>query len=150
GPTVTQFDLQPDRGVRVQRITALANDLALALASPGSIRIEAPVPGRPVVGLQVPNSSTSTVSLREIMESEAFTRSQTRSPLTVALGKDVAGKPVVADLTKMPHLLIAGATGAGKSVCLNSLISCLLLQNNPDRLRLLMVDPKMVELTPFN
>jgi S-DNA-T family DNA segregation ATPase FtsK/SpoIIIE len=148
GPTVTQFDLQPDRGVRVQRVTALANDLALALASPGSIRIEAPVPGRPVIGLQVPNATTSVVALREIMESEVFARA--RAPLTVALGKDVAGNPVVADLVKMPHLLIAGATGSGKSVCLNSLIACLLFHNTPDRLRLLMIDPKMVELTPFN
>lgn len=148
GPTVTQFDLQPDRGVRVQRITALANDLALALASPGSIRIEAPVPGQPVVGLQVPNTSTSMVSLREMLQSDAFADGHT--PLTVALGKDVAGKSVVADLAKMPHLLIAGATGSGKSVCLNSVIACLLFHNSPDRLRLLMVDPKMVELTPFD
>ena len=148
GPTVTQFDLQPDRGVRVQRVTALANDLALALAAPGSIRIEAPVPGRPVIGLQVPNPTTTMVSLREILESDTFRGAA--SPLSIALGKDVAGRAVVADLTKMPHLLIAGATGSGKSVCLNSLIACLLFQNSPDTLRLLMIDPKMVELTPFN
>jgi len=147
GPTVTQFGLRPAAGVRVQRITALANDLALALAAP-SIRIEAPVPGKPVVGIEIPNGTTALVTLREILESDAYAR--LKSPLKIALGKDVAGKPVAADLGKMPHLLIAGATGSGKSVCLNSLIACLLFHNSPDRLRLLMIDPKMVELTTFN
>jgi len=147
GPTVTQFGLRPAPGVRVQRITALANDLALALAAP-SIRIEAPVPGKPVVGIEIPNGATALVTLREILESPPYARMA--SPLKIALGKDVAGKPVVADLAKMPHLLIAGATGSGKSVCLNSLIAGLLFHNSPDRLRLLMIDPKMVELTTFN
>jgi len=147
GPTVTQFGLRPAPGVRVQRITALANDLALALAAP-SIRIEAPVPGKPVVGIEIPNGTTALVTLREILESDAYARM--KSPLKIALGKDVAGHSVAADLGKMPHLLIAGATGSGKSVCLNSLIACLLFHNSPDRLRLLMIDPKMVELTTFN
>jgi len=147
GPTVTQFGLRPAPGVRVQRITALQNDLALALAAP-SIRIEAPVPGKPVVGIEIPNGTTALVTLREILESGAYARMT--SPLKIALGKDVAGDPVTADLAKMPHLLIAGATGSGKSVCLNSLIAGLLFHNSPDRLRLLMIDPKMVELTTFN
>jgi len=147
GPTVTQFGLRPAPGVRVQRITALQNDLALALAAP-SIRIEAPVPGKPVVGIEIPNGTTALVTLREILESGAYARMT--SPLKIALGKDVAGDPVTADLAKMPHLLIAGATGSGKSVCLNSLIAGLLFHNSPDQLRLLMIDPKMVELTTFN
>src|SRR5919198_857157 len=147
GPTVTQFGLRPAPGVRVQRITALANDLALALAAP-SIRIEAPVPGKPVVGIEIPNASTTLVTLREILESDAYARM--KSPLKVALGKNVSGEPVVVDLARMPHLLIAGATGSGKSVCLNSLIAGLLFHNSPERLRLLMIDPKMVELTTFN
>jgi S-DNA-T family DNA segregation ATPase FtsK/SpoIIIE len=147
GPTVTQFEVQPERGVRVQRITALQNDLALALAA-RSIRIQAPVPGQSVIGIEIPNAKTSVVALREVMESEACAR--LKVPLKIALGKDVSGGPVLADLARMPHLLIAGATGSGKSVCLNSLISCLLFHNGPDRLRLLMVDPKMVELTVFN
>src|SRR5918911_3841446 len=147
GPTVTQFGLRPAPGVRVQRITALANDLALALAAP-SIRIEAPVPGKPVVGIEIPNATTALVTLREILESDAYAR--VKSPLKIALGKNVSGEPVVVDLARMPHLLIAGATGSGKSVCLNSLIAGLLFHNSPERLRLLMIDPKMVELTTFN
>ena len=147
GPTVTQFGLRPAAGVRVQRITALSNDLALALSAP-SIRIEAPVPGKPVVGIEIPNASTALVTLREILESEPYSR--VKSPLKIALGKNVAGEPIVTDLARMPHLLIAGATGSGKSVCLNSLIACLLFYNSPERLRLLMIDPKLVELTTFN
>ncbi|MBC7224449.1 MAG: DNA translocase FtsK, partial [Anaerolineae bacterium] len=160
GPTVTQFGVKPGyvvrtrkdgtevrRKVRVSKIVALANDLALALsASP--IRVEAPVPGRPVVGIEVPNEKPSLVALRGVMESEAFARS--RSPLTLALGRDVSGHPVVADLAAMPHLLIAGATGSGKSVCINAIITCLLMENPPERLNLLLIDPKMVELTPYN
>jgi S-DNA-T family DNA segregation ATPase FtsK/SpoIIIE len=160
GPTVTQFGLEPgfverkDRSgkhrrvkVKVNRISALANDLALALAA-SPIRIEAPVPGRSLVGIEVPNVSISLVSLRSVMESEAF-RSMD-SKLRIALGQDVAGQPVAADLALMPHLLIAGATGSGKSVSINSITACLLLNNTPDDLRLIMVDPKMVELTNFN
>lgn len=147
GPVVTQFDIQPDRGVKVRRITELQNDLALALAAP-TIRIQAPVPGKPVVGLEIPNASATMVVLRELLESEAYRGM--KSPLKVALGKDVAGKTVVIDLARMPHLLIAGATGSGKSVCVNALISCLLYQNTPEQVRLMMVDPKMVELTVYN
>jgi len=147
GPVVTQFDIQPDRGVKVRRITELQNDLALALAAP-TIRIQAPVPGKPVVGIEIPNTSTTIVSLRELLESEPFVQSEV--PLKVALGKDVAGKPWVIDLAKMPHLLIAGATGSGKSACVNAIISCLLYHNRPEDVRLLMIDPKMVELTVYN
>ncbi len=149
GPTVTQFGLRPGPGVRVQRITALTNDLALALAAP-TIRIEAPVPGKPVVGIEIPNAVTDLVTLREIMESAVFRRQSQTAPLAIALGKNVSGQSVVVDLAKMPHLLIAGATGSGKSVCLNSLIACLLFNNSPEQVRLLMIDPKMVELTTFN
>ncbi|HWE63180.1 MAG TPA: DNA translocase FtsK [Chloroflexota bacterium] len=147
GPAVTRFDVQPERGVRVSRITALQNDLALALAA-RTIRIQAPVPGQSVVGVELPNAKTSLVTLREVMESDTCARMA--SSLKIALGKDVSGSAVVADLARMPHLLIAGATGAGKSVLLNSLISCLLFHNSPEQLRLLMVDPKMVELSVFN
>ena len=147
GPTVTRFDVQPERGVRVARITALQNDLALSLAA-RTIRIQAPVPGQSVIGIEIPNAKTSLVTLREVLESDACTRM--KSPLKIALGKDVSGSAVVADLARMPHLLIAGATGSGKSVCLNSLIACMLFHNSPERLRLLMIDPKMVELSVFN
>ncbi|HZS94064.1 MAG TPA: DNA translocase FtsK [Chloroflexota bacterium] len=147
GPVVTQFDIQPERGVKVRRITELSNDLALALAAP-TIRIQAPVPGKPVVGIEIPNASASVVALRELLESERYRG--LASPLRVGLGKDVAGKPYVIDLARMPHLLIAGATGSGKSVCVNTIISCLLYNNTPQDVRLLMVDPKMVELTVFN
>ncbi len=155
GPTVTQFGLEPDlvdtrqgkMRVRVGKIVSLADDLALALASP-RIRIQAPVPGRNYVGIEVPNSEVSRVALREVMESEAFTRK--KSPLRFALGKDVAGKPAVIDLAALPHLLIAGTTGSGKSVCVNAILSCLLLNNTPADLRLLMVDTKRVELTGYN
>jgi len=160
GPTVTQFGVEPGfverkagdgallrRKVRVGRIAALANDLALALAAP-SIRIEAPVPGRPLVGIEVPNRKASMVNLRSVMEADAFRRIQ--SPLRVALGQDVTGRAVAADLAGMPHLLIAGATGSGKSVCINALIACLLMGNTPEGLRLVLVDPKRVELVNFN
>lgn len=147
GPVVTQFDLEPERGVKVRRITELHNDLALALAAP-SIRIQAPVPGKPFVGVEIPNTAASVVGVREILESEAYR--SIASPLRVALGKDVAGNGAVIDLAKMPHLLIAGATGSGKSVCVNAIISCLLFQNTPDEVRLMMVDPKMVELAVYN
>ncbi len=158
GPAVTQFGIEPGymngkdsqgraRKVRVSRIVNLTNDLALALAA-APIRIEAPIPGRPFVGIEVPNSTKSLVSLRGIIESEGFLN--TRGPLRFALGRDVAGQPVAADLVSMPHLLIAGATGSGKSVCINSIIACLLATHTPETLRLLMVDPKMVELINYN
>ena len=147
GPAVTQFALEPGTGIKVRRITELQNDLALALAAP-SIRIEAPVPGMARVGLEIPNANIATVGLRETLESAAFGRSKAKLPLP--LGRDVNGRYVIGDLTKMPHLLIAGATGAGKSVCLNGIISTFLLTRTPEQLRLLMIDPKMVELTGYN
>ncbi|MBM2827080.1 MAG: translocase FtsK [Dehalococcoidia bacterium] len=135
--------------VKVERITSLANDLALALAAP-SVRIEAPVPGRRVVGVEVPNANPGTVTLRAVIESPAFQRLKTRSKLALALGKGVSGEPIVADLAKMPHLLIAGATGSGKSVCLNSFIACILMHSTPEEVRFLMIDPKRVELVGYN
>ncbi|GAB4332993.1 MAG: hypothetical protein Kow0010_19140 [Dehalococcoidia bacterium] len=135
--------------VRVNRITALQNDLALALAAP-SLRIEAPVPGRAIVGIEVPNDTASVVSLRSVMETPEFERAVKRSPLAIALGKGVSGVPVVADLAKMPHLLIAGATGSGKSVCINSVITCLMMNATPDQVRFVLVDPKRVELTSYS
>ncbi len=155
GPTVTLFGVEPEfvesrqgrMRVRVSQITRLENDLALALAAP-RIRIQAPVPGKGYVGIEVPNTEISLVSLREVIESEAYRK--VRSPLRLALGKDVSGRPIVADLANMPHLLIAGTTGSGKSVCVNSILSCLLMGNDPTTLRLMLVDPKRVELTGYN
>ena len=135
--------------VRVNRITRLANDLALALAAP-SIRVEAPVPGESVIGFEVPNSEVQRVSLRGVIESAAYQKALNRGGLPIALGRDVAGKPVVVDLTLMPHLLIAGATGSGKSVCINSIIACLLMHFSPEQVRLVLADPKRVELTGYN
>jgi S-DNA-T family DNA segregation ATPase FtsK/SpoIIIE len=134
--------------VRVNKITNLANDLALALAAP-TIRIEAPVPGKPIVGIQVPNTTSSLVALRSVIEGTAYQRVTAKSRLALALGKGVSGEPVAADLTKMPHLLIAGATGSGKSVAINSIIACLLLNNTPEQVRMVLVDPKRVELATF-
>ena len=147
GPTVTQFALEPGTGVKVARITSLNNDLALALAAP-AIRIEAPVPGQSRVGIEVPNAKIATVGLREIMESEEFGKRAGR--LKFALGQDVSGQSVVADLAKMPHLLIAGSTGSGKSVCLNSVVAAYLLQYRPTELQFIMIDPKLVELSTYN
>jgi len=147
GPTVTQFTLKPHDGVKLSRITALNNDLALSLAA-HPIRIEAPIPGKSLVGIEVPNQAVAIVNLREILESGEFRGS--RAALRIALGKDVAGKPWLADLTKMPHMLVAGSTGSGKTVCLNSIIVSLLYSYGPDELRFIMVDPKRVELTAYN
>ncbi|MDP2953287.1 MAG: DNA translocase FtsK [Chloroflexota bacterium] len=147
-PKTHQEEVSKTR-VKVERIKALADDLALALAAP-SIRIEAPVPGKPVVGVEVPNTSTGMVALRGVIESAPFQKLKARSKLALALGKGAAGEVVVTDLARMPHLLIAGATGSGKTVCLYSCISCLLMHNSPKDLRLLMIDPKRVELTAFN
>ncbi len=155
GPTITQFGVEPDfiesrsgrTRVRVNKISALADDLALALSA-RTIRIQAPVPGKGFIGLEVPNEEVSLVALRDLVNSEAYKRM--KSPLRFALGQNVSGNAVVADLAGMPHLLIAGATGSGKSVCVNALISCLLINNTPDDLRLIMVDPKRVELTGYN
>lgn len=134
--------------VRVQQITTLANDLALALAAP-SIRIEAPVPGKPVLGIEVPNATKSLVTLRSVVESTQFQRAAGKSKLAIALGQSVSGEPIVADLAKMPHLLIAGATGSGKSVCMNAIISCVLMHASPGDVRFVMIDPKRVELSAF-
>ncbi|MBI2760286.1 MAG: DNA translocase FtsK [Chloroflexi bacterium] len=134
--------------VRVNEITRLANDLALALAAP-SIRIEAPVPGRPVIGIEVPNTNSAVVSLRQVIETPVFQRLGAKSKLALALGQGVSGEVMVADLAKMPHLLIAGSTGSGKSVCINSIITCILMHASPDEVRFVMVDPKRVELTGY-
>jgi DNA segregation ATPase FtsK/SpoIIIE, S-DNA-T family len=147
GPAVTQFTLEPGAGIKVRRITELQNDLALALAAP-SIRIEAPIPGMARVGVEIPNAQVATVGLRETLESSTFARGKSKLP--IPLGRDVNGRYVVGDLTRMPHLLIAGATGSGKSVCLNGIISTFLLTCHPEELKLLMIDPKMVELTGYN
>lgn len=147
GPTITRYEVQPAPGIKVSRITSLADDIALSMAAPG-VRIEAPIPGKAALGIEVPNKEITPVHLREVLATPEFQRS--RSRLALALGKDIAGTPVAADLGRMPHLLIAGATGSGKSVCLNSLICSLLYKNRPSELRLLMIDPKMVELTHFN
>ena len=175
GPTVTQFGVEPgwDRKMRevkerdkdgnvkvrleevsktrvkVERITSLANDLALALAA-SSIRIEAPVPGKSMVGIEVPNTISGLVSLRGVIETSVFQKIEAKSKLSLALGKGAGGEAAAADLSKMPHLLIAGATGSGKTVCLNSIICCLLLHDSPNDVRFIMIDPKRVELTSFN
>ena len=146
-PRTRQIEVSRTR-VRVNRITALQNDLALALATP-ALRIEAPVPGRSVVGIEVPNASSAVVTLRSVLESREFAKAAGKSPLPIALGSGVSGSPVVADLAEMPHLLIAGATGSGKSVCLNSIIACLLMNLSPEQLRFVLIDPKRVELAAF-
>lgn len=147
GAAVTQFALEPGAGVPVRRIKALENDLALALAA-AQINIETPIPGQPRVGIVIPNSSIAVVGLRETMESKEFGKAKAKLP--VALGRDVNGRYIIADLTKMPHLLIAGSTGSGKSVCLNAIISTFLLTHSPEDLKLVMIDPKMVELVGYN
>jgi S-DNA-T family DNA segregation ATPase FtsK/SpoIIIE len=147
GPTVTQYTFRPAEGVKLSRITTLSNDLSLALAA-HPIRIEAPIPGKSLVGVEVPNRAKAIVGLREILEDEAF--KSRKNNLHIVLGKDVAGTAWLYDLTRMPHLLVAGATNSGKSVCLNAIIISLLYQNNPDDLRFIMVDPKRVELPTYN
>ena len=147
GPTVTQYTLKPSEGIKLTKITALHNDLALALAA-HPIRIEAPIPGKSLVGIEVPNQRVAIVKLREALESKEF--KERKNDLTIVLGKDVAGKNWLAQLDRMPHLLVAGATGSGKSVCLNTIIISLLYQNSPETLRLIMVDPKRVELPIYN
>jgi len=175
GPTVTQFGVEPgwdrkfkeikekDRDgkvqvrteeisktrVKVERISSLANDLALALASP-SIRIEAPVPGKSIVGVEVPNTTSDMVSLRGVVETSTFQKTLSKTKMALALGKGAGGESVAADLTKMPHLLIAGATGSGKTVCLNTIICCLLMHNTPNDVRFILIDPKRVEMTQYN
>ncbi|MCY3568679.1 MAG: DNA translocase FtsK, partial [Chloroflexi bacterium] len=148
GQPVTQTEEVSRTRVRVNRITRLADDLALALAAP-SIRIEAPVPGQPIVGVEVPNPDRRIVALRGLIESDEFAAMASKDGLPIALGRDVRGNPVIADLTRMPHVLIAGATGSGKSVCINTIISSLLMQMSPEEVRLILVDPKRVELTNY-
>lgn len=147
GPTVTRYELQPCAGVKISKITALADDIALNLAA-GNVRIEAPIPNKAAVGIEVPNKDKRAVGIREILESPEFTSA--KSKLTVALGKDITGNIITADISKMPHGLIAGATGSGKSVCTNSIIISLLYKNSPDELKLLLIDPKTVEFEPYN
>lgn len=147
GPTVTRYELQPCAGVKISKITALADDIALNLAA-GNVRIEAPIPNKAAVGIEVPNKEKNAVGIREILESPEFVSA--KSKLTVALGKDISGNIITGDISKMPHGLIAGATGSGKSVCTNSIIISLLYKNTPDELKLLLIDPKTVEFEPYN
>ncbi len=147
GPTVTRYELQPEQGVRVSKIVGLSDDIKLNLAA-ADIRIEAPIPGKASVGIEVPNKSKATVYLRDVLESEAFRRHP--SKLAFAVGQDISGEIIVTDLAKMPHLLIAGATGSGKSVCINTLIMSVLYKAKPEEVRLIMVDPKVVELSVYN
>jgi S-DNA-T family DNA segregation ATPase FtsK/SpoIIIE len=148
GPVVTQFEIEPAPGVKVRQFATLSNDLALAMRAP-SIRIVAPIPGKGAVGVEVPNPKSEMVAFREMLESNEY-RDSRKHALPIALGKDLEGRPVIADLAKMPHLLIAGATGSGKSVCVNTLITSLIYRHTPKTLRFLMVDPKMVELSVYN
>ncbi len=147
GPSVTRYELQPQAGIKVSRITSLSDDIALNLATAG-VRIEAPIPGKPAVGIEVPNKIRSTVNIRTVFESQNYINM--RSPLTMALGKDIAGTAQVADLCKMPHLLIAGSTGSGKSVCVNSIIISFLFRSGPEDVKLILIDPKVVELAEYN
>ncbi len=147
GPSITRYELKPERGVKISRISSLADDIALALAAT-SVRIEAPIPGKSAVGIEVPNSVTSIVAISEILH--ALPQRGTVPPLNMALGKDITGRPVFGDLGKMPHLLVAGATGSGKSVCLNGIIASLLVSATPDQVQMLFIDPKRVELTIYN
>ncbi|WP_425456444.1 DNA translocase FtsK [Cohnella pontilimi] len=147
GPAVTRYELQPDVGVKVSRIVSLTDDIALALAA-RDIRMEAPIPGKSAIGIEVPNSEVSVVTLREVVETQAF--QETQNKLTVAFGRDISGQPIVGNLAKMPHLLVAGATGSGKSVCINGIITSILYKAKPDEVKFLMIDPKMVELNVYN
>ena len=147
GPTVTRYEIQPSVGVKVSSIVRLADDIALNLEAK-SIRIEAPIPGKAAVGIEVENDAVTMVRLREIIDSEAFKKS--KSKITFAVGKDISGNAIVADLKSMPHLLIAGSTGSGKSVCINSIITSFIYKANPDEVKLILIDPKVVELGNYN
>ncbi len=147
GPAVTRYEVLPEQGVRVNKITNLADDLKLSLAAP-SIRIEAPIPGKSAVGIEVPNAEPGSVALRELLDSDGFKKS--KSPVTFAVGKDIGGNVIISDIAKMPHLLIAGATGSGKSVCINTLIMSILYKADPKDVKLIMIDPKVVELSVYN
>lgn len=147
GPVITRFELAPAPGIKVSKIVNLADDIALALAA-NDVRIEAPIPGKAAIGIEIPNKNSRAVNFREVVDSPAF--KQNTSKLKIALGKDIANQAIVGDLSKMPHLLVAGATGSGKSVCITSIINSLLFNDNPDELKLLLIDPKMVELNQYN
>lgn len=147
GPTVTRYEIEPAPGVKVSRIVNLADDIALKLAASG-VRIEAPIPGKAAIGIEVPNKETASVPLRDVLESEPFQKAV--SPLTVALGMDIAGLPIISDLAKMPHVLVAGATGSGKSVCINTLITSILFKSTPEQVKFILIDPKVVELSNYN
>ncbi len=147
GPAVTRYELQPDVGVKVSRIVSLTDDIALALAAK-DIRMEAPIPGKAAIGIEVPNNEVSVVTLREVLEAQPFQESAAK--LTIAFGRDISGQPIVGNLARMPHLLVAGATGSGKSVCINGIITSLLYKAKPDEVKFLMIDPKMVELNVYN
>ena len=147
GPTVTRYEVHPESGVKVSRIKNLNDDIALNMKAK-SIRIEAPIPGKDAVGIEIENAKSNIVTIREIIESDEFQKSD--SKITFAVGKDIGGKAIVADLAKMPHLLIAGATGSGKSVCINSIIASILYKARPDEVKMVLIDPKMVELSNYN
>lgn len=147
GPAVTRYELQPDVGVKVSRIVSLTDDIALALAAK-DIRMEAPIPGKSAIGIEVPNNEVSVVTLREVLETPTF--QEAPSKLTIAFGRDISGQPIVGNLARMPHMLVAGATGSGKSVCINGIITSLLYKAKPDEVKFLMIDPKMVELNVYN
>ncbi|SEN34663.1 DNA translocase FtsK [Paenibacillus sp. OV219] len=147
GPAVTRYEVQPATGVKVSRIVGLTDDIALALAAK-DIRMEAPIPGKSAIGIEVPNTEVSVVTMREVMETPSFQNAS--SKLSIAFGRDISGQPIVGNLAKMPHLLVAGATGSGKSVCINGIISSILFKARPDEVKLLMIDPKMVELNMYN
>jgi S-DNA-T family DNA segregation ATPase FtsK/SpoIIIE len=147
GPIITRYELQPAPGVKVSRIVSLSDDIALNLAA-SSVRIEAPIPGKAAIGIEVPNKDTAPVLIREVLDTESFFNHP--SKIAFALGKDIAGNSIIADIARMPHLLIAGATGSGKSVCINSLIVSILYKATPDDVRFLMIDPKVVELSAYN
>ena len=147
GPAVTRFELQPPPGVKISRITNLSNDIALSLAAQG-VRIEAPIPGKAAIGIEIPNENVAVVKLRDIIESSVFAKA--KSSLSFCLGKDITGKNVVTDLSRMPHMLIAGATGSGKSVCINSIIISFIYKSSPENLRMILIDPKRVELSIYN
>lgn len=147
GPSVTRYEIQPDVGVKVSRIVSLTDDIALALAAK-DIRMEAPIPGKSAIGIEVPNMEVSIVTMREVMESSAFQESS--SKLSITFGRDISGQPIVGNLARMPHMLVAGATGSGKSVCINGIITSILYKAKPDEVKFLMIDPKMVELNVYN
>ncbi len=147
GPSVTRYELQPEQGVKVSKIVGLSDDIKLNLAVT-DLRIEAPIPGKAAVGIEVPNSENTAVMLRDLLESNEF--KQSKSKITVAVGKDIAGKTVVADIAKMPHILVAGSTGSGKSVCINTMIMSIIYKADPEDVKLIMVDPKVVELSVYN